>query len=391
MALEFESLSLKDFLNAFYKEYADFQAENKQEFKDKLESYKQNYEQNKNQNEPAIVANALAPLFESLGFQVKFAHKHKGNSEIDLALLKDSNVEILIEAKKPDNTAEMFKANKPNCKALHECILYYLRERENGLNRNTNIQFIIITDFYQFYLFEAGEFKRYFYDNSKIKKLYKDLESPQNSNIKTQEDFYRELKPILEKYFVENREGDLFNIALKGLYFDLRNDKHLSIAHKILNRDFLHREYKRDPNALNPRFYKELLHILGLKEFDKGGKITIEFDDTQNISFAKHIASKLESQNKPSDFEAVMSHILIWLNRVLFLKLIEANLLHFNDFNKDLRFLSGTKITSFKHLSHLFFEVLAKDYEARKQGGGAIRALASCLTSTPHFLLGIMR
>lgn len=106
-----------------------------------------------------------------------------------------------------------------------------------------------------------------------------------------------------------------------------------------------------------------------MKEFDKGGKITIEFDDTQNISFAKHIASKLESQNKPSDFEAVMSHILIWLNRVLFLKLIEANLLHFNDFNKDLRFLSSTKITSFKHLSHLFFEVLAKDYEARKQGG----------------------
>ena len=390
MALEFESLSLKDFLNAFYKEYADFQAENKQEFKDKLESYKQNYEQNKNQNEPAIVANALAPLFESLGFQTKFAHKHKGNSEIDLALLKDSNVEILIEAKKPDNTAEMFKANKPNCKALHECILYYLRERENGLNRNTNIQFIIITDFYQFYLFEAGEFKRYFYDNSKIKKLYKDLESPQNSNIKTQEDFYKELKPILEEYFVENREGDLFNIALKGLHFDLRNDKHLSIAHKILNRDFLHREYKRDPNALNPRFYKELLHILGLKEFDKGGKITIELDSTQSVSFAKHIASKLESQNKPSDFEAVMSHILIWLNRVLFLKLIEANLLHFNDFNKDLRFLSGTKITSFKHLSHLFFEVLAKDYEARKQGG-AIRALASCLTSTPHFLLGIMR
>lgn len=363
MALEFESLSLKDFLNAFYKEYADFQAENKQEFKDKLESYKQNYEQNKNQNEPAIVANALAPLFESLGFQTKFAHKHKGNSEIDLALLKDSNVEILIEAKKPDNTAEMFKANKPNCKALHECILYYLRERENGLNRNTNIQFIIITDFYQFYLFEAGEFKRYFYDNSKIKKLYKDLESPQNSSIKTQEDFYKELKPILEEYFVENREGDLFNIALKGLYFDLRNDKHLSIAHKILNRDFLHREYKRDPNALNLRFYKELLHILGLKEFDKGGKITIEFDDTQNVSFAKHIASKLESDNKSSDFEAVMSHILIWLNRVLFLKLIEANLLHFNDFNKDLRFLSSTKITSFKHLSHLFFEVLAKDYE----------------------------
>lgn len=363
MALEFESLPLKDFLNAFYKEYADFQAENKQELKDKLESYKQNYEQNKNQNEPAIVANALAPLFESLGFQVKFAHKHKGNSEIDLALLKDSNVEILIEAKKPDNVAEMFKADKPNCKALHECILYYLREKEQ---LNFSIKYIIITNFLQFYILNAREFERHFCDHSKIKQAYQSFKN----KILNQDGFYAAISKILNNDFAGNREGDLFNIALKGLYFDLRNDKHLSIAHKVLNRDFLHREYKRDPNALNPRFYKELLHILGLKEFDKGGKITIEFDDTQNISFAKHIASKLESHNKPSDFEAVMSHILIWLNRVLFLKLIEANLLHFNDFNKDLRFLSGTKITSFKHLSHLFFEVLARDYEARKQGGG---------------------
>lgn len=364
MALEFESLPLKDFLGAFYKEYADFQAENKQEFKDKLESYKQNYEQNKNQNEPAIVANALAPLFESLGFQVKFAHKHKGNSEIDLALLKDSNVEILIEAKKPDNVAEMFKADKPNCKALHECILYYFREREN----NTSLKYIIITDFLQFYVFSAREFERHFSKHKGIQKAY---ESFKNKDLlENQKDFYDEISKILNKDFRGDREGDLFNIALKGLYFDLRNDKHLSIAHKVLNRDFLHREYKRDPNALNPRFYKELLHILGLKEFDKGGKITIELDSTQSVSFAKHIASKLESHNKPSDFEAVMSHILIWLNRVLFLKLIEANLLHFNDFNKDLRFLSGAKITSFKHLSHLFFEVLAKDYEARKQGGG---------------------
>lgn len=369
MPLQFQPLTPKEFFASCNKDYAESKISELEEFKEKVAQYLESLDKHKKQNEKAIVANVLAPFLLDLGFQAQAAYKHKGNSEIDLALLKDSNVEILIEAKKPDNVAEMFK-NKPNCKALHECILYYFRERENGLNRNTNIQFIIITDFYQFYLFEAGEFKRYFYDNSKIKKLYKDLESPQNSNIKTQEDFYRELKPILEEYLVENREGDLFNIALKSLYFDLHNDKHLSIAHKILNRDFLHREYKRDPNALNPRFYKELLHILGLKEFDKGGKITIELDNTQSVSFAKYIASKLESQNKPSDFEVVMSHILIWLNRVLFLKLIEANLLHFNDFDKDLRFLSGAKITSFKHLSHLFFEILARDYGARGSDKG---------------------
>lgn len=370
MSLSFKSIPLKEFLESHNKDYADSKVFGLEEFKEKVSGYLESFDKNKGQNEKAIVANVLAPFFESLGFQVKFAHKHKGNSEIDLALLKDSNVEIIIETKKPENRTEMLSESNPNCKALHECILYYFRERENGLNRNTNIQFIIITDFYQFYLFEAGEFKRHFYDNSKIKKLYKDLESPQNSNIKTQEDFYRELKPILEEYLVENREGDLFNIALKGLHFDLRNDKHLNTAHKILNRDFLHREYKRDPNALNPKFYYELLHILGLKEIETRGKILIQIDQTQKSSFAKHITDKLKNDNKPSDFETAMSHIIVWLNRILFLKLIEANLLHFNDFDKNLRFLTSAKITSFSILAHLFFEVLAKDYAERKSDKG---------------------
>ncbi|MCX2683414.1 class I SAM-dependent DNA methyltransferase [Campylobacter sp. MIT 21-1685] len=65
-----------------------------------------------------------------------------------------------------------------------------------------------------------------------------------------------------------------------------------------------------------------------------------------------------------------MSHILLWLNRILFLKLIEANLLAFNEFDKALNFLSGAKIKSFKDLSHLFFEVLAKDYESRTNDRG---------------------
>lgn len=65
-----------------------------------------------------------------------------------------------------------------------------------------------------------------------------------------------------------------------------------------------------------------------------------------------------------------MSHIIVWLNRILFLKLIEANLLHFNDFDKNLRFLTSTKITSFSILAHLFFEVLARDYAERKQDKG---------------------
>lgn len=273
-------------------------------------------------------------------------------------------MEILIEAKKPDNVAEMFKANKPNCKALHECILYYFRERDN----NTQLKYILITDFYQFYLFRAKEFERYFYKNKKIQDAYKSLNK--KDLLENQKDFYAELAKILSKEFQGNLEGDLFNTSLQGTHFDLRNDKHFKQSYATLNKEFLHDEFHRDSNALNPKFYYELLHILGLKEIETKGKILIQIDETQKNSFAKHIADKLKNNNKPSDFETTMSHIIVWLNRILFLKLIEANLLHFNHFDENLRFLTSAKIKSFSTLAHLFFEVLARDYEARETDKG---------------------
>ena len=333
------------------------------DFKEKLGKYLESLDKYKKQNEKAIVANALAPFLKNLGFQAQAAYKHKGNSEIDLALLKDDNVEIIIEAKKPENAAEMFSPKSPNCKALHECILYYLREREN----NTQLKHIIITDFYQFYIFKAKEFERHFYKNKAIQAAYQSLQN--KDLLENQKDFYAEIAKILGRISMGDLAEDSPNI-LQGAYFDLRNDKHFKESSAILSREFLHNETKKDSNALNPKFYFELLHIFGLKERNESGKILIEIDQSQKVSFAKHIASRLESQNKPNDFETTMSHIILWLNRILFLKLIEANLLHFNNFDENLRFLTSTKITSFKILSHLFFEVLAKDYAGREQDKG---------------------
>ena len=65
-----------------------------------------------------------------------------------------------------------------------------------------------------------------------------------------------------------------------------------------------------------------------------------------------------------------MELLIIWLNRILFLKLIETNLSHFNSENGFQSFLTKEKITDFKTLEHLFFEVLAKDYATRKEDKG---------------------
>ncbi|MCX2683413.1 hypothetical protein OQH60_05805 [Campylobacter sp. MIT 21-1685] len=201
MPLNFESLTPKDFLTSFDKDYAQTKTSGLEDFKEKVAQYLESLDENKGQNEPAIVSNALALFLKELGFHAQPSYKQQGRSEIDLALLKDSQVEILIEAKKPNNTAEMFSPNNPNCKALHECILYYFREREGneqGLGRNISLKYIIITDFTRFFVFNAREFERHFYKNKEILKLYKRL-NEKGTLIDNQQDFYAELQKILEQ------------------------------------------------------------------------------------------------------------------------------------------------------------------------------------------------
>ena len=105
-----------------------------------------------------------------------------------------------------------------------------------------------------------------------------------------------------------------------------------------------------DPNALSEPFYKELLHILGLSEIENR-KIIINRDNTDG--FALEIEKKLKDKGK-HDFDDVMGLIITWLNRILFLKLIESRLLSFND-DGNLAFLTSSKISSFNRLQNLFF------------------------------------
>ena len=369
-------------------------------FQAALESYLSHLQNLRNQNEPAIVANVLAPFLQSLGLDVRAAHKQKGKSEIDLALLKNNNVEVIIEAKKLSNKEEMFSPENVNCRALHECILYYLRERdENLLTPNTSLTYIIITDFYQFYIFKSSEFKRLF-ESRQIKSLYKNFTEKKGlfhtSKSTKNEDLYAELKKILSSVgFLDsvrdsskqlsnpphtnpiNANPSHTNLSqenppqanIEGYYFDLRTFDSLKPKDKahiatLLSPEFLHDERTLDPNAISEPFYRELLHILGLTEKEQR-KIAI--DESQENSFAKHIFYKLEQKiPKDSLLDSMMNLIIIWLNRILFLKLIESKLLEFNDNDTKLCFLTSHKIKDFATLEHLFFEVLAKNYDERQ-------------------------
>ena len=67
---------------------------------------------------------------------------------------------VIIEAKSPTNMAEMFSKNNQNCKALQECVYYFLQE--NLKFGNNEIKHIIITNYEDFYIFDAKDFSRFF-------------------------------------------------------------------------------------------------------------------------------------------------------------------------------------------------------------------------------------
>ncbi|EGB1196784.1 class I SAM-dependent DNA methyltransferase [Campylobacter coli] len=370
--MKFEAIDEKEFLNPYYRKKPILEAE-LNEFIKALKDYKTSLENNLKNNEDSLVANALSKFFENLHFECEIKSIHKGNSGMDLALKKDKQIQVIVEAKLP-HSKEFFSQSKPNCKALHECILYYLRERKA---LNSSLKHIIITDFYRFYIFKADLFEELFNKNKYFKEAFENFESKNSLFKGNTDEFYKECEKLLssEKYLDSITRKDLFDEpSLKGVFIDIKpileqekpSFSKLKPLFKIFHKDFLLSEFNpNDANSLNNAFYKELLYILGLYESKQNSKLIItksQESKEEQGTFYTAINSKLKEEN----FETILKLLILWLNRILFLKLIESNLVRFND-DKNLKFLNFKKIPDFDKLSELFFEVLAKEKSTRKK------------------------
>ncbi|HAA1835397.1 TPA_asm: class I SAM-dependent DNA methyltransferase [Campylobacter jejuni] len=363
--MHFTLLNEKDFFNPYYRKKQIMQNEF-DIFSKALMQYLERLESSQSENEDYLVANALSPFLTMLNFKTHIkTHiktKQKGKSEIDLSISKDEfskDLEVLIEAKKP-NSKEFITHTKVNSKALHETILYYFRNREYSFS----LKFIIITDFYKFYIFKISEFEELFYKNPSFKKLFEEFCNPNSLFKGNTEEFYKEVAKLIENS-KENLKGFLIDLTfLKDK--QKSNFKNLASIYKTFHRDFLLSEFNpNDANSLNNAFYKELLYILGLYESKQNSKLIItksEESKEEQGTFYTAINSKLKEEN----FETILKLLILWLNRILFLKLIESNLVRFND-DKNLKFLNFKKIPDFDKLSELFFEVLAKEKSTRKK------------------------
>lgn len=297
-----------------------------------------------------------------------------------------NTVGVIIEAKKPTNKNEMVTTDKLNVKAFQELVLYYLRERITQNNLET--KHLIITNINEWFIFDATTFDRVFAQNKKLVKQFNDFEGGRLADTKT-EFFY---KQIAEPFIAEIKtEIEFTYFNLQDYQKPLRNDdkaddNKLIALFKLLSPEHLLKlPFTNDSNSLDKRFYSELLHIIGLTETKVGSKKLIgrnKIGERHTGSILEDAIIQLDSLDKlsrlerPSQFGSTQQEKLFnvalelsitWINRILFLKLLEAQLITYHKGDKSYSFLNFEKIKNYDDLNSLFFQVLARKYNERNE------------------------
>jgi len=300
---------------------------------------------------------------------------------IDLVIHNNQDVKspvgIIFETKKPTRTinAEMPRLDHLNTKAFQQLVLYFLRERVT--DKNLDIKHLIVTNIYEWFIFDGKIFEELFFANKALVNQFCDFEEGRLSSTKT-DFFYQQIaEPAITKVIEQ----------IKFTHFDLRELENLDLLdiYKILSPEHLLKlPFVNDSNTLNKPFYNELLYIIGLTEVkDKGKKLIgrMKEGDRCDGSLIENAISRLDSLDKiaqlknPEEFGTTDEERLFnvalrlsinWINRVLFLKLLEAQLIKYHQGDRDFAFLNLAKVPSYDDLDSLFFDVLARETNKRE-------------------------
>jgi adenine-specific DNA-methyltransferase len=290
-----------------------------------------------------------------------------------------SSVGVIVEAKKPGNKAEMMKLNNLNSKAFQELVLYYLRERIT--HKNLEIKYLVATNIYEWFIFDAQFFEKEFAQNKELVKQFTDFEEGRLSGKDT-DFFYKNIAAPAISDIQHEVMFTHFNIRdyekpLRNL--DKKDDNILIALYKLLSPEHLLKlPFANDSNTLDKTFYTELLHLIGLTETKDGGKKLIERKKEGERNSGSLIESaifqldnldKISRLEKPSAygenkqqrlFNVALELAITWINRILFLKLLEAQLIKYHKGDKSFAFLNNEKVRNFDDLNNLFFSVLAR-------------------------------
>ena len=331
--------------------------------------------------------NILTDFLKNTYYGADYLINIKASNDLVIYNGKDtkSNVGVILEAQKVNNN-EMLKVDNLNTKALQQLVLYFLRERIT--NKNSEIKYLIATNIYEWFIFDATLFENLFVQNKQLVKQFTDFEEKRLSNPRT-DFFYKEIaQPAIDK--IQNE--------LIFTHFDIRdyeqylinqnpeNDQKLIPLFKLFSpQHLLKLPTINDSNSLNRNFYSELLHILGLTEIKEGSKKLIQrksINEREQGSLIENTITRLQELHKIDRlenseqfgenseeklFNVSLELVITWINRILFLKLLESQLINYRQGNKSFAFLNLAKIQDFGNLNRLFFGVLSHKPDEREE------------------------
>ncbi len=287
-------------------------------------------------------------------------------------------VAVIAEVKKL-GSSEMITADKPNVKALHELVLYYLQERITG--GNNQVKYLLATDVHHWYLIDANEFDKKIYSNTRIKRLYETYVNDKKDNPF----FYDELKRILAESDITLTATllQLDQYQKSAANTDPADDKKLVPLYKILSPvHLLKLPFANDSNSLDKNFYDELLHIIGLEEVKEGSKKLIQRKkEKSEAALIENAMIKIRDKDclrdlpdatkygltgSEQEYNIALELCITWINRILFLKLLEAQLISYHQQDISYQFLNEPLLPDYDELNNLFFQVLAEVPENRR-------------------------
>lgn len=332
--------------------------------------------------------NLISKFLSDTYYSGSYHINTKGRTDLAIRNGKEagSSAGVLIETKNPGKSTEMPTRENLNSKALQELVLYYLRERITG--KNLEVKHLIITNIHEWFIFDATDFDRVFAQNKGFVQQFQKFEAELLSGTKT-DFFYRDIASP----FIESCEQ-----TLPFTYFDLHSyersvksnnsasDTKLIALCKVFSPEHLLKlPFANDSNSLDRKFYSELLHLIGLEETkDKGKKVIGRKPEGKRdagsllenaITILDHEDSLYDVKRSEFGFtkEEQLYHlgldlVITWINRILFLKLLEGQLLQYHKGNPDYRFLQVEHIPTYDVLNKLFFHVLAVRASDRSPG-----------------------
>lgn len=294
------------------------------------------------------------------------------------------NVGVILEFKKPTEKKDMVSKDNANVKALQELVLYYLRETID--KDNHEIKYLIATNIYEWFIFDGVWFEKHIFNNTALKKDYKNWDVTKHGT----DHFYK---------FIAAKHLDNITEEVPCTYLNLKefekilasskksDDDKLIDLYKIFSPEhLLKKQFANDSNSLNKEFYNELLHIIGLEE-KTGARKLIDRKERENRdegSLIENAITVIESRNRLVDFKVhpqgeivpeedvfsvALELCINWLNRILFLKLLEGQLIKYHKGDSDSKekysFLNIETIKDFDEMDELFFEVLAIPFNKR--------------------------